>query len=79
MNPEFSVDRFAMVVNRAPGDLELFANFFIGRATGEPSSNIEFSVGQMATDFTIQKTIQFRNIGFGTACRDGGMAIEGFL
>lgn len=26
MNPEFWVDRFAVIVNRAPGDLQLFAN-----------------------------------------------------
>lgn len=45
MNPEFAVDRFAMVMNRAPGDLELFANFFVGRPAGEPSCNIEFARG----------------------------------
>jgi hypothetical protein len=45
MNPEFSVDRFAVIVNRTPGDLKLFANFFVGRAAGEPSCNIEFARG----------------------------------
>ena len=45
VNPEFCVDRFAVIVNRTPGDLQLFANFFVGGAAGEPSCNIEFSRG----------------------------------
>jgi len=45
VNPEFWVDRFAVIVNRAPGDLQLFANFWVGRPAGNSSCNIEFAPG----------------------------------
>ena len=45
VNPELPVDRFAVVVNCAPGDFEFLANLLVGGATGQASGNIELSAG----------------------------------
>ena len=79
MNPEFSVDRFAVVMDRAPRDFKLFADLFVRRASGEMGGNIKLPAGQVTTGFTIKKTKQFWHIGFGAACSDGGLTIEGLF
>ncbi len=79
VNPELPVDRFAMVVNCAPGDFEFLANLLVGGSTGQASRNIELSAGQVTAGFTVEKPVQFGYIGFGAACCDGGMAIESLL
>jgi len=45
VNPKLTVDRFAVVMDCAPGDFELLGNFLVGGATGQASGNIELSAG----------------------------------
>jgi len=68
-----------MIVNRTPSDLELLSDLFVGGTAGETSRNIKLSMGQMAASFTVKKPVQFGDIGFGAACRDGSMAVEGLF
>ena len=76
VDPKFAVDRFTVVMDCAPSDFQLFTDLFVGRTAGEASGNIELTASQMAAGFSVEKAIQFWDIGFGTACCDRGMAVE---